>query len=106
MCETIYLSISNYGPILRRLYSLNDNVYLAGVQPATNSASSPTPHGSPSVMPRAAHLGRRSWVGRHRQAWRLAVRLVVNFTPAGVPRQRARTASHSLRGTSCGERCH
>ena len=29
------------------------------------------PNGSPSVTPRAAHLGRRSWVGRHRQAERL-----------------------------------
>eukprot|EP00964_Phaeocystis_antarctica_P111535 scaffold75885_cov64-Phaeocystis_antarctica.AAC.1 len=31
------------------------------------------PHSAdpPSVMPRAARLGRRSWVGRHRQAERL-----------------------------------
>ena len=33
----------------------------------------PVPHGSPSVTPRAAHLGRRSWVGRHRQAERLGL---------------------------------
>ena len=35
----------------------------------------PVPHGSPSVTPRAAHLGRRSWVGRHRQAERLGHRV-------------------------------
>ena len=55
-----------------------NNVHTKHAKPCTTNAlpvavpasCSPTPCG-PSVMPRAAHLGRRSWVGRHRQAERL-----------------------------------
>ena len=52
--------------------SCSDAIYLS-IYPFTflsvpvGFLTSSVPHGSPSVTPRAAHLGRRLWVGRHRQ---------------------------------------
>ena len=71
-----FAALISHNEDLNSLNSRANDKSLEGVQPATNQLCElihrPMPHGSPpGVMPRAAHLGRRLWVGRHRQASRL-----------------------------------
>ena len=110
-----FAALISHNEDLNSLNSRANDKSLEGVQPATNQLCElihrPMPHGSPpGVMPRAAHLGRRLWVGRHRQASRLGNLLRVSRFITFYPRRgaaAARTDSFSqLARHPWAERCH